>query len=112
MAKTSAKVPGEQRSAKKNNFPLDTVSGKPRRGRKPKIPAPWIRGRADNYRRIFDQLWKHIWPRLARAKTRQDVVLSFSGSDVGGYAVEFVTLADLILQVVRDPKFPKRKREA
>ena len=112
MARTSAKVPGEQRSAKKNNFLLDTVSGKHRRGRKPKIPASWIRGRADNYRWIFDHLWKHIWPALAKAKTRQDVVLSFSGSDVGAYAVEFVTLADLILQVVRDPKFPKRKREA
>ncbi len=112
MPRTSAKVPGGQRSAKKSNFPLDRVSEKQRRGRKPKIPASWIRGRADNYRRIFDQLWKHIWPGLAKATTRQDVVLSFSGSDVGGYAVEFVTLADLILQVVRDPKFPKRKREA
>jgi hypothetical protein len=39
-------------------------------------------------------------------------VLSFSGEEVRAYATDLVMLADLILQVVQDPKFPKRKREA
>ena len=37
---------------------------------------------------------------------------SFSGAEVGAYSLEFVTLADLILKVVKDPKYPKHKQEA
>jgi hypothetical protein len=40
-------------------------------------------------------------------------VNSFSGSGVAtGYALDFVNLADLILRVLKDRKFPKHKREA
>ena len=112
MSRIPAKSHRASKAKQKDNFPLDRVSEKQRRGRKPTIPASWIRGRADNYRWIFDQLWDRIWPGLSQAQTRQDIVQSFSGSNVGGYSLEFVTLADLILQVVQDRKFPKRKREA
>jgi len=93
-------------------IPLDTTSEKPRRGRHRKIQPSWVRGRADNYRDIFHMIWERVWPGLSKAETRQDVVNSFSGTTIGGYALEFVTLADLILKVLKDPKFPKRKREA
>jgi hypothetical protein len=112
MGKTFAKVDNAGRTHKKGEFPLDRVSGKRARGRPAKIPPSWVRGRADNYRSILAQVWNHISPGLSKAETRQDVVNSFSGSEVGAYSLEFVTLADLILKVVRDPKFPKRKREA
>ena len=95
-----------------SKFPLDTISEKRRRGRHPKVVASWVRGRADNYRWIFDQIWDRVGSRLLQAETREDVVRSFEGAEVGRYAVEFVTLADLILKVVRDPDFPKRSREA
>jgi len=112
MGKTSAKLAKLGKSRMKGNFSLDMVSGKQPRGRPPKIKHSWVRGRADNYRVTFDQIWDHIWPKLAKAETRQDVVNSFSGVEVGAYSLEFVTLADLILQVVRDSRFPKRKRKA
>ncbi len=112
MARTSAKIGKKKHPRKTAQFPLDRVSEKRRRGRPPKIPPSWVRGRADNYRWIFAQIWNHVWPGLSKAETRQDVVNSFSGAEVGAYSLEFVTLADLILQVVKDPKFPKRRREA
>lgn len=60
----------------------------------------------------FDLLWDEIWPKLSQAETGQDVVLSFSGTKAGSYALEFIPLADWILATLRDPKFPRRKREA
>lgn len=71
-----------------------------------------MRGRADNYRKTFDLFWQHVWPNLSKAQTQQDVIQSFSRPEVGSYALDLIRLADLILQVVRDPKFPKHKREA
>jgi hypothetical protein len=85
---------------------------KGRRGRPAKIQPSWVRGRADNYRWIFDQIWKYVWPGLSKAETQKDVIQTFARPEVGSYALELITMADLILRVVRDPKFPKRKREA
>lgn len=112
MQKTSAKFERRDTSDINEDLPLDRGLEKPRRGRRPTIPASWTRGRADNYRWIFDLLWDEIWPKLSQARTEQDVVLSFSGTKVGSYALEFIPLANLILSVRHDPRFPKRKREA
>jgi hypothetical protein len=112
MARTSAKL-GEQKSAgKKQQIPIDRFSAKQPRGRPRKIPPSWVRGRADNYRWIFDLFWQHVWPDLSKAETQQDVIQSFARPEVGGYALDLIRSADLILQVVRDPRFPKHKREA
>ena len=68
-----------------------------------------IRGRADNFRFIFGQVWDRLWPRLLRATTDQEVVDSFL-EGATPYAQEFVpALANLIFGVLRDPKFPKRR---
>ena len=112
MPRTSAKSRKRRPPPKKQKISLDTTSEKRRRGRPVKVQPSWVRGRADNYRWIFDQIWEHIWHCLSKAETREDVIRSFQSAEVGGYALEFVTLADLILQVVRDPDFPKRKPEA
>ena len=112
MPRTSAKIRKRIRTHKKDKIPLDTFSEKRRRGRPVKVQPSWVRGRADNYRWIFDQIWRHVWARLSKAKTREDVIRSFQDAEVGSYALEFVISADLILRVVRDPKFPKRKRQA
>jgi hypothetical protein len=92
---------------KKHGFPLDTLPEKPRRGRPFRVNPSWVRGRADNYRWIFSQIWKDVWPGFSEAETREGVLRSFEGR-AGGYSNEFVLIADLILRVVRDPKFPKR----
>lgn len=113
MRQTSAKIAKPKKRRKEDNFPLDRFSEKRRRGRPPKIPASWVRGRADNHRMILAQIWKHIWPGLSKAVTRQDVVNTLSGAQVStAYALDFITLADVILQVIKDTKFPKRKQEA
>lgn len=92
--------------------PLDRVLGKRRRGRPAKIKASWVRGTADNYRWILNQIWDRVSPRLLKAQTHADVVGSYEGADIGSYALEFVQLADLILQVLKEPKFPKQNRKA
>jgi hypothetical protein len=112
MARTSAKVGKEQGAQKKAEIRLDKVTGKQSRGRPRKIQPSWVRGRADNLRTVFDLFWQHVWPRLSKAETQQDVIQSFARPEVGSYALELIRLADLILRVVRDPKFPRQQREA
>jgi hypothetical protein len=95
--------------AKKAKIPLDTVSGKRGRGRPAKVRPSEIRGRADNYRFIFAQVWDRLWPLLSNGQTEDDVTKAFQE---GGspYSQEFVpSLAHLILSVLREPKFPKRR---
>jgi len=78
MSRTAAKV-GKQKSArKKHNLPIDRFSEKQPRGRPRKIQPSWVRGRADNYRQVFDLFWQHVWPNLSKATTQQDVIQSFS----------------------------------
>lgn len=68
-----------------------------------------IRGRADKYRFIFGQVWDRLSPRLLQATTDQEVIDSFL-EGASPYTQEFVpSLANLILRVLRDPKFPKRR---
>jgi hypothetical protein len=113
MPRTSAKIGKQKKTRQTAHLPLDKVLKKPRRGRPARIPASWVRGRADNYRVMFGQIWSHVWPGLSKSETRQDVLNTLNGSDVStAYALEFVTLADLILQVIKDRKFPKHKQDA
>ena len=112
MAKTSAELGKERAAHKKTKIQLDTVSGKQGRGRPRKIQPSWVRGRADNLRMVFDLFWQHVWPSLSKAETQQDVIQSFARPEVGAYALDLVRLSDLILRVVRDPKFPRQQREA
>jgi len=112
MARTSAKVAKQERVRKKHDLAIDSFSEKRARGRPRKIHPRWVRGRADNYRWIFDLFWQHVWPDLSKAKTQQDVIQSFARPEVGPYALDLIRAADLILRVVRDPNFPKRRREA
>jgi len=93
-------------------IPLDTFSGKRGRGRPRKIQPSWVCGRANNYRWIFDLIWQDVWPGLSKAETQEDVVNSFTVGGAQAYASNFVPIADLILRVIRDPKFPTQKRDA
>lgn len=112
MTKNPAKVRTQTKAPKQANFPLDTAGEKPRRGRPLKIKPSWVRGRADNYRLILDRIWDRVSPCLLKAQTREDVIGSYEEADIGGYGLEFVQLADLILQVVHEKKFPKQSHKA
>jgi hypothetical protein len=107
MPKTSAKVKKHARTPRGAKFPLDKFLEKRPRGRPVKIKASWVRGRADNYRWILDQIWDRVSPRLLKAHTQEEVIRSYEGADIGAYALQFVQLADLILQVLEEWKFPK-----
>ena len=68
-----------------------------------------LRGRADGYRFIFNQVWDRLWPRLSRALTDQEVIDSFL-EGANPYAQQFVPgQANLILRVLGERKFPKRR---
>jgi len=87
--------------------PLDRGVGERGPGR-PGVSFSEIRGRADNYRFIFGQIWERLQDPLLNAKTEQEAIQAFEqyGSP---YAQQFVpALASLILKVIQEPKFPKR----
>lgn len=112
MLRNSAKTRKARNGKKKTNFELDRFSEKRERGRPRKIQPSWVRGRADNYRLILAQIWDRVGSRLIKAQTRDDVLASFQETELGGYALEFVRMADSMLQIVREPDFPKKQREA
>jgi hypothetical protein len=87
---------------------LDTFSPKRPRGRPPKVCASAIQGRADNYRAVLDNVWDRLSPLLLRAQTEDDVIKAFQ--DQGQpYDREFIPLAPLVLKVLQDKDFPKRR---
>ncbi len=102
-----------RQSKKKPKMPLDKVSGKrAKRGRRPRMLASEIRGRAESYRFIFDQIWDRLWPLLSTAASEENVIAAFQGG-ASPYTQNFVPgVTGLVLKVVRDPKFPKERREA
>ncbi len=100
-------MPKRKKSKKKPIVPLDTVADKKRRGRPPP-PASEIRGRADNYRLVLDRIWDTVGKPLLQAQTEEDVLQAFD--PLPFYRREFGDLAALMLEVLRDPDFPKRRQ--
>ena len=93
----------------KHAGPLDTLSEKPSRGRPPLMRASEIVGRAQNFRLIFDQVWERLWPLLARATSEEDVTKAFQEGASPYQRGQFVPLAALTLQVLRERKFPETR---
>jgi hypothetical protein len=110
MARLSAKMRKHTKNVKKHNFPLDTMLEKPGRGRPARVRPLEIRGRADNYRGILDHVWDRLWLLLSRAQTKADVINALQEA-ANPYDREFIPLAELVLGVLQEQKFPK-KREA
>jgi hypothetical protein len=98
-------MPKRKKARKTPKKALDTVFGKRGRGR-PGVRKSEISGRSYNYRLIFSQIWKDVGNALLKAGTEEDVVRAFDPWP--NYQQEFVPIASLILEVLRDPKFPKR----
>ncbi len=96
-------------SSKKANELLDAVFPKRGRGRPHKALASEVSGRAYNYRLIFSQTWERVGERLLKAHTEADVIGAFEGTP---YKAEFQPLAPLILRVLREKDFPKKRSEA
>ena len=100
--------------ARRSKKALDTISKK--RGPKRRAdPASEIVGRAENYRHIFERngVWEALYPLLAEAHSGPDVIRAFAqvkAADIYiGDEHNFVpSLADLIVNVVHEPSFPKK----
>jgi len=112
MPRASAKIRNRARARKPVTNALDKASDRKPKGRPRKIEPSWVRGKADNYRDVFSLIWDHFWPALSKATTQQEAIQAFASPGVGGYALDLIRQADLILRVVRDPKFPTRQRQA
>ena len=106
------------KAALKPQKPLDTVSGKRGRGR-PGVRPSLISGRAYNYHQIFKIIWndredtrgeplRGMGEDLLKAQTEEDVIRAFDPWP--NYQQDFAPLAGLILKVLRDNDFPKRRK--
>lgn len=98
-----------EKSKKQPNNLLDVVFPKRRRGRPNRAGASEVAGRAYNYRNIFSQTWDKVGEPLLKAQTEEDVLCAFEGTP---YKNEFRDLTSLILSVLRDKDFPKKRTEA
>lgn len=87
---------------------LDAFSQKRGRGRPYHVLHSEVIGRAENYRGIFKQVWSALREPLIAANQAGEVIEAFE-KHAQAYAREFVPrLAEDVLNVIRDPKFPKR----
>lgn len=101
-------MPKRKKPELKPQLPLDTVFEKRGRGRRGVRPSE-IRGRADNYRRIFGYVWDRLRRPLSEAKDEADVIKTFE-ENAQPYTRQFIPmLAGLVLKVIRESKFPKRR---
>jgi hypothetical protein len=105
MARFPAKIEKHHSAVKKPKKGLDRLPEKPGRGR-PGVRRSEIRGRADNYRWIFDQVWDRMWPLLSTAQTEEDVERAFQDG-ASPYNSYFVPLAPLALKILHERRFPK-----
>ncbi len=87
---------------------LDRFSHKRGRGRPVKVVPSAVRGRADNYRVWLARLWNELGVPLLVSDTEDDVIKAFQTALPGNN--EFPPLAQLILKIIKDPKFPKRQK--
>ncbi len=98
-----------KKGSKTRKKPLDMVFPRRGRGRPARVRASEIRGRADNYRGILNEVWDRLWPLLSASNSEEDVIKAFHAG-ASPYDREFVpSLAGLVLRVLRDRKFPKRR---
>jgi hypothetical protein len=97
-------MPKREKGRRNPGIPLDSILGKRGRGR-PGVIRSEIVGRADNYRGTFSNIWGTVGKQLLQAKSKEDVIKAFESE--AHYKSEFVSIAGLILKVVREKKFPK-----
>ncbi len=90
---------------------VDAVSVSRSRGR-PGIRRSLVVGTADHNRVLLAKVWPTLSPRLFRAENPEEVTAAFDGMD--SYIRErFVPyLSDVILAVIRDPKFPHARAKS
>ena len=75
------------------------------RGRPRNIDHSIVVGQADHYRLVLLQFWPKLGPRLLAAQSPEDIVGAVR-EDAAGITGSLVQFSELILKILRDPKFP------
>jgi hypothetical protein len=97
-----------KKGVSEGNNSFDSFHEKRARGRPRFVQRSEVFGRAENYRQTLGYVWSALRDPLLAATNAQDVIDTFE-KHATSYAREFVPrLADDILNVIREPKFPKR----
>jgi hypothetical protein len=91
-------------------MPIDTFREKRGRGRIPNMPLSEVQTRGFHYTQMLEGLWDRIEAALLTAQSEDDVKIAFGGEGYSHERQEFVPLAALILQVLREKKFPKKRK--
>jgi hypothetical protein len=97
-----------QTTLKKAKKGLDTFSPKRGPGRPQTVVPSAIEGRADNYRGILDHVWDDLWSPLSTSETEEGVVAAIQSAIPN--ETQFSGSAGLILQVLKERHFPKRRQ--
>src|SRR5271169_28508 len=89
----------------------DRPSKKRKRGRPAHIEPSVVVGSADMYRLWFQQYWSKIGPRFLAARSAEDVRQAI-GEDATGISGNLAPYLELILKILRDPRFPAARSAA
>jgi hypothetical protein len=73
-----------------------------------KVVPSAVRGRADNWRHSLARLWPDLEAPLLAAESAEEVSKAFEAAMPGSN--EFPPHAELFLRVLKDRRFPKRKK--
>ena len=106
----SAETDTQESLGKIFQTPIDTFREKRGRGRIPNMPLSEVQTRGYHYTQMLEGLWDRIEAPLLAAQSEDDVKAAFSGEGYSHEQQEFVPLAALILQVLREKKFPKKRK--
>ena len=102
------KMPNRNKRLQNTKKQLDALSPKRGRGRPRKALPSEVFGRTENYRWELSQVWPRLRDPLLAADRTDGVIRAFE-TYAEPYAHEFVPrLASDILEVIHEPKFPKR----
>jgi len=99
-------MPARKKARKNSAKRLDNVLGKRPRGR-PGVRPSEIRGRADHYRIVLDQIWDSVGEQAMHAESEEDVIKALNAALQ--HMEEFRAITGLILKVKREKKFPKTR---
>jgi hypothetical protein len=86
-------------------------SGKARTRRPVRIERSFALGQADHYRIVLHQFWPKLGPRLLVAQSAKDIV-SAVREDAAGIIGSLLPFSELILKILRDPKFPRARSKS
>jgi hypothetical protein len=101
-------MPTRKKPIRRSQNTLDTLGEKRQRGRPQKIRPSVVSGRAENYRSTFRLIGPELMAAVVSAASSAEVIAAFE-NHAPAYAREFVPrLTADILQVIHEPKFPKR----